>query len=218
MASERHKELIVHVDDLRIHDAFSVEIFDTAQGTAYVTPRDLPPPLGYNTIFPKYAKSLQPAIDNLCLAHVPLFKPEDFVIAKALGAWTIIETPSRCLNEPLGYLDGCWNPSSRECNMSTFDLTASSKVRKVMMSWVRQYVRPSKFHFDTAWHVVCYSHVSHHTIVTPVPPRGSGRLLLHRFHHGDVVVRKQVQVFVAYSFGGLHSTLTMWAHLPYCAT
>ena len=67
--SQRHKELIVHVDDLRTHDTISVEIFDTAQGTAYVTPRDLPPPLGYNTIFPKDAESLQPTIGNLCLTH-----------------------------------------------------------------------------------------------------------------------------------------------------
>ena len=35
-----------------------------------------------------------------------------------------------------------------------------------------------------------------------VPPWGSGQLLLHRFHHGDAVVVKQVQVFVAYSLRG----------------
>jgi hypothetical protein len=37
------------------------------------------------------------------------------------------------------------------------------------------------------------------TASSQVPPRGSGQLLLHRFHHGDAVVGKQVQVFVAYS-------------------
>ncbi len=60
-------------------------MFDTAQRTAYVVPRDLPPPMGYNTELPKDAKSLQPSVGDMCLAHVPLFKPEDFVIVKSLG-------------------------------------------------------------------------------------------------------------------------------------
>ena len=178
--SERHEELIVHVDDLRIHDAFSDELFDTAQGTAYVVPRDLPPPLGYNIEFPKDAKSLQPAVGDMCLAHVPLFKPEDFVIVKALGDgefqwfsstfaggrldnnWDSFEVLERTTwlpgwllepefqrvqyvyHQPMGSRP--WTCTMEELPFGFmlwgFDLTASSKVRKAMMSWVRQYVRP----------------------------------------------------------------------------
>jgi transposase InsO family protein len=179
--SERHEELLVHIDDLRMHDAFSDEIFDTAQGTAYVTPRDLPPPLGYNTEFPKDAKSLQPAVGDMCLAHVPLFKPEDFVIVKALGDgdfqwysstfaggrldnnWDSFEVLERTtwlpgwLLEPefqrvqYVYLQPAgsrpWTCTVEELPYGfmlwDFDLTASSKVRKAMVDWVRQYVRPS---------------------------------------------------------------------------
>ena len=83
--SDRHEELIVHVDDLRPHHPFSDEVFDTAQEWAYVTPKDLPPPLGYNSEFPKGASTQHPAVGDLCLAHVPLFAPEDFVILKYLG-------------------------------------------------------------------------------------------------------------------------------------
>ena len=47
-----------------------------------------------------------------------------------------------------------------------------------------------------------------------VPPWGSGQLLLHRFHHGDAVVVKQVQVFVAYNFEVYSLHYLYEPHLP----
>jgi hypothetical protein len=137
--------------------------------------------LGYNIEFPKDAKSLQPSVGDLCLAHVSLFKPEDFVIVKALGDgefqwfsstfaggrldndWDSFEVLERTTwlpgwllepefqrvqyvyHQPAGSRP--WTCTMEELPFGfmlwDFDLTASSKVRKAMVSWVRQYVRPS---------------------------------------------------------------------------
>ena len=179
--SQRREELDVHVDDLRPHVAFAHDLVDTAQVSAYVTPKDLAPPLGYNEMFPNAAGAVRPSIDDLCLAHIPLFTPEDFAVIRYLGedefqwysstfaggkgendwdSYTVLERttwlpgwllapefqrvqyvfkqpegsrPWICTIEELPYGLMLWG----------FELTSSGKVRKPIVDWVRQVVRPS---------------------------------------------------------------------------
>ena len=179
--SQRREELHVHVDDLRPHVGFAHDLVDTAQVSAYVTPRDLAPPLGYNETFPNAAGAMRPSIDDLCLAHIPMFTPEDFAVVRYLGedefqwysstfaggkgendwdSYTVLERtawlpgwllapefqrvqyvfkqpdgsrPWICTIEELPYGLMLWG----------FELTSSGKVRKPIVDWVRQVVRPS---------------------------------------------------------------------------
>ena len=69
----QRKTVRVHVDRLRLHHPFSDKVFDTsaknekAKATfAHTDPRT-------------------PKIDDICVFHVPLFKPEDICVAKLLS-------------------------------------------------------------------------------------------------------------------------------------
>ena len=69
----QRKTVRVHVDRLRLHHPFSDKVFDTSAKNEKVKA----------TFAPTDPRT--PKIDDICVFHVPLFKPEDICVAKLLS-------------------------------------------------------------------------------------------------------------------------------------